>query len=390
MCTQAIDPGASRSALTSEDTSRTSRSPANFFNFPFTGSAWLAHGSPLHGDQFPNLMALFFGVRFCSRYRAFLSDSFDALLPSATPWMLPSPLSRVSYSLCLFTPHWAASNALRRNRRIAFCLLHWLPLPQHLCLSAPTWSACPGLLRVYTPPHRWKPFGAGQKDCFVRKQLLLPPRQRVAWRASPSFGVLRVRRPPPPSGYLCLCSPSLTPLCLSGPLFSQCALRLPLFCLSPSPNAPSACLFPLGLFFLVLHLPPVLLSCRLPLRGSLPQFFLFRVSFPFLYPPPCMNAEHNNSTVSAAHLLSLFLWPPRPRRAFPAPIRPHRGGRHFTVLLPLNSPRPAPVCHRAPHTRTAPYGSSPVPCALCCSSLCHVCMLLTHTRRSATTRSSFP
>ena len=53
-CTQAIDPGISRSTLTPADTSRPSRSSGHFPNFPWPGFPWLAHGSPLHGDWFPN------------------------------------------------------------------------------------------------------------------------------------------------------------------------------------------------------------------------------------------------------------------------------------------------------------------------------------------------
>ena len=40
------------------DTSRPSRSSGHFPDFPWPGSPWLAHGSPLHGDQFPNPMGL--------------------------------------------------------------------------------------------------------------------------------------------------------------------------------------------------------------------------------------------------------------------------------------------------------------------------------------------
>ena len=52
-CTQAIDPGISRSTLTPADTSRPSRSSGHFPEFPWSGSSWLAHGSPLLGVFFP-------------------------------------------------------------------------------------------------------------------------------------------------------------------------------------------------------------------------------------------------------------------------------------------------------------------------------------------------
>ena len=61
-CTQAIDPGFSRSTLTPADTSRPSRSSGHFPDFPWPGSPWSAHGSPLHGDWFPNPMGLLLGA----------------------------------------------------------------------------------------------------------------------------------------------------------------------------------------------------------------------------------------------------------------------------------------------------------------------------------------
>ena len=61
-CTQAIDPGISRSTLTPADTSRPSRSSGHFPDFPWPGSPWLAHGSPLHGDWFPNPRGLLLGA----------------------------------------------------------------------------------------------------------------------------------------------------------------------------------------------------------------------------------------------------------------------------------------------------------------------------------------
>ena len=61
-CTQAIDPGISMSTLTTADTSRPSRSSGHFPDFPWPGSPWLAHGSPLHGDWFPNPMGLLLGA----------------------------------------------------------------------------------------------------------------------------------------------------------------------------------------------------------------------------------------------------------------------------------------------------------------------------------------
>ena len=61
-CTQAIDPGISRSTLTPADTSRPSRSSGYFPDFQWSGSPWLAHGSPLHGNWFPNPTGLLLGA----------------------------------------------------------------------------------------------------------------------------------------------------------------------------------------------------------------------------------------------------------------------------------------------------------------------------------------
>ena len=63
-CTQAIDPRISRSTLTPADTTRLSWSSGHLSDFPWPGSPWLADGSPLHGDWFPNPMGLLYGV-FC-------------------------------------------------------------------------------------------------------------------------------------------------------------------------------------------------------------------------------------------------------------------------------------------------------------------------------------
>ena len=98
-CTQAIDPGISRSTLTSADTSRPSRSSGHFPDFPWPGSPWFAHGSPLHGDWFPNPTGLLlgaFGLPALPMSHSPLPHSgtgpFPALCgPSHTPFPAPSP-----------------------------------------------------------------------------------------------------------------------------------------------------------------------------------------------------------------------------------------------------------------------------------------------------------
>ena len=130
-CTQAIDLGGSRSTLTPADTSRPSRSSGHFPDFPWSGSPWLAHGSPLHGDRFPNPMRLLLGA-------------FG--LP-AHP-MSHSPL-----------PHPGTG---------PFSAFHGLPTPSGPCATVATRPSSPRPLvtssRVYTSPGRLQPCGAGPLD----------------------------------------------------------------------------------------------------------------------------------------------------------------------------------------------------------------------------------
>ena len=146
-CTQAIDPGISRSTLTPGDTSHPSRSSGHFPDFPWSGSPWLAHGSPLHGDWFPNPMGLLLGA-FGLR---------------ALP-MSHSPL-----------PHPGTS---------PFPASHGLPSPSGRCVALATRPSPPRPLvtssRVYTPPGRLLPCGAGpleplpSGDRFVRLARVAP------------------------------------------------------------------------------------------------------------------------------------------------------------------------------------------------------------------------
>ena len=114
-CTQAIDPGISRSTLTPADTSRPSRSSGHFPDFPWSGSPWSAHGSPLHGNWFPNPTGLLlgaFGLPFpfhvpflyaTSRHRPVPSVPWTPYPvgplcgPSHTPFSVPSPCPIIPY-----------------------------------------------------------------------------------------------------------------------------------------------------------------------------------------------------------------------------------------------------------------------------------------------------
>ena len=158
-CTQAIDPGISRSTLTPADTSRPSRSS----DFPWSGSPRLAHSSPLHGDWFPNPMGLLLGA-----------------------FGLPAhPMSHSSL------PHPGTG---------PFPVSHGLPTPSGCCVALATRPSPPRPLvpssRVYTPPGLLQPCGAGplgsfpSGDRFVRLA-------RVASFPPPSLSAVPRPRPNP-------------------------------------------------------------------------------------------------------------------------------------------------------------------------------------------------
>ena len=180
-CTQAIDPGFSRSTLIPADTSRPSRSSGHFPDFSWSGSPWLAHGSPLHGDCFPNPMRLLLGA-------------FG--LPALPMSHFPLPHS--------VTGPFPAS--------------HGLPTPSGRCVALATRPSPPRPLvpssRVYTPPGCLLPCGAGpleplpSGDRFVRLARVTPfpppslfpvPRPRpnpLGCRAASSHPSSRVYTPP--------------------------------------------------------------------------------------------------------------------------------------------------------------------------------------------------
>ena len=162
-CTQAIDPGFSRSTLTPVDTSQPSWSSGHFPDSPWSGSPWLAHGSPLHGGWFPNPMGLLLGAFGLPAHP--ISHS-----PLPHPGTGPFPAS------------------------------HGLPTPSGRCVALATRPSPPRPLvppcRVYTPPGRLLPCGAGpleplpSGDRFVRLA-------RVAPSPPPSLSPVPQHRPNP-------------------------------------------------------------------------------------------------------------------------------------------------------------------------------------------------
>ena len=180
-CTQAIDPGFSRSTLTPADTSRPSQSSGHSPDFPWSGPPWLAHGSPLHGDWLPDPMGLLLGA-----------------------FGLPAlPMSHFSL------PHHGTA---------PFPVSHGLPTPSGRCVALAARPSRPRPLvpssRVYTPPGRLLHCGARPLEllpsgdshvCLARVPLFPPPslspvpRPRpnpLGCRAAPSHPSSRVYTPP--------------------------------------------------------------------------------------------------------------------------------------------------------------------------------------------------
>ena len=191
-CTQAIDPGFSRSTLTPADTSRPSRSSGHFHDFPWSGSPWLAHGSPLHGDWFPNPMGLLLGA-----------------------FGLPAhPMSHSSL------PHPGTG---------PFPASRGLPTPSGRCVALATRPFPPRPLvpssRVSTPPGRLLPCGAGPLEplpsgdrfvCLARVAPFPPPSLSPVPRPRPNpLGCRAAPSHPSPRVYT---HPGRKQPCGAGPL----------------------------------------------------------------------------------------------------------------------------------------------------------------------------
>ena len=100
-CTEAFDPGASGSMLTHADTALLSRNSGHFLDFPWPRSPWLAHGSPLHGDQFSDPMGLLHGAS-CAPSTVLACSARIALrppIPVRLILFLPRPLRLASQRL---------------------------------------------------------------------------------------------------------------------------------------------------------------------------------------------------------------------------------------------------------------------------------------------------
>ena len=342
-CTQAIDPGISRSTLTPADTSRPSRSSGHFPDFPWSGSPWLAHGSPLHGDWFPNPTGLLL--------RAFGLPSHPmSLSPLPHPGTGPFPASR------------------------------GLPIPSNRCVAlagrpSPSRPLFPSS-RVYTPPGRQQPCGAGPLDLrpsgdrFVRLARVAPspppplspvprPLPNPPGRgAAPSRPSSRVYTPP---GRQQPCGAGPLDPHPSGDRFVRLARVAPLPPPPPTPVPPPMLSLspvavawpqPRALFFFF--------SCPLfGVVGCHSRFFFFfftLCAFSPWFPPPCMHAQQHCFAICLSSVrCSLPVPPPsggaalggpRPCQVGAPPSRPCllclRGS--YASFSPLHPPLPSVSC----------------------------------------------
>ena len=154
-CTQAIDWGASGSTLTPADTSRPSHSPGHFPDFPWSGSPWLPHGSPLHGDRFiqshravalpflsPDLPCSFLIATLRLPVPAHLIPVFHSPVSVVRPLPhpFPSPITSSHSSFRSYTPRgrqqpFGAGHWILIHPGTVWCSLHWalLSRPPYLC-----------------------------------------------------------------------------------------------------------------------------------------------------------------------------------------------------------------------------------------------------------------
>ena len=227
-CTQALDLGISRSTSSPANTSRMSRSSGRFPDFPWSGSPWLVHCSRLHGNWFPYLTGLLLGAFGFPAHP--MSHSH---MPH--PVTGPFPASR---GLCT-PPSCCAALATGHS------------------LSRPLFPSS----RVYTPPGRQQPCGAGpldplpSGDRFVRlpqvapfsppplSQVPHPPPVPLGCCAAPSHPSSRVYTPP---GRQQPCGTSPLDPHPVGDRFVRLAQVAPLPPLSPSLVPPGSRPSPLG------------------------------------------------------------------------------------------------------------------------------------------------
>ena len=337
-CTQAIDPGISRSTLTPADTSRPSRSSGHFPDFTWPGSPWLAHGSPLHGDWFPNPMGLLLGA-----------FNLPALPMSHSPLLHPlnRPVPSVPWTPYPFGP---------------------LCGPSHT--PFPALSSCPSIPCLYptrSPATLWRwPTGASSFQAPFRAPSTgrslpapVPFACAAALASSPGLSC-----GPIPSLIPCLypIGPPATPW--RGPTGSSSIrgpFRAPSTGRSPPSPAPLSCAVSLAVLVtwgcgVALATRPFLSRLLVVLSAFVSPFLILFSAFCFFFfffswfPPPCMHAQHHCIAISflfGAHVQSL-----RHPVALPLAV-PGRAGRpshsarvavQVSALSPLYPPLPSVLC----------------------------------------------
>ena len=319
----------SRSILTPADTSQPSWSSGHFPDFPWSGSPWLAHGSPLHGDWFANSTGLLLGV-ICHR-------SFPDLLPRDVPF--PFATSRHRSGPTPRVPSFPV-------------LLSLLGGPSHTLFLVPSPFPIPHpvfipLRAASNPVARapWILIHPGTFSCALQGSL--PSRPLVfGWFVSfwnllgallpgPAFLSQGTRAYSPPGHLLCF-SPCralpvaphlhsvLLPVLLLPVRFLLCVLQ--------------RCILDLFGFFGFFLFCFSFVFCGLP-PSSFPlwvlpcSFLPLARLFVFFYPPPCMQTQQHSTGHRITAPVGVCLRSPRPRGACPWAVP---GQARWALLPPVS------------------------------------------------------
>ena len=198
-CTQAIDLGTSGSIFTPADTSRPSRSSGHFPDFPWSGSPWLAHASPPHGNWFRNPTGLLLSILRLPSPPG--SRPRDVPLPCATFRHPSRPIPRVP---CL----------------PSLLVLSCVPSPTPCSVSSPS-PFIPSLYPTGPPATLWRvpTVSSSIRGTFLAPSTGRPLPAPVPFPCATSH---QPSRPPPRVLRLLillglLCGPSHTPFSVTSP-----------------------------------------------------------------------------------------------------------------------------------------------------------------------------
>ena len=309
--------------------------------------------------------------------------------------------------------------------RVPHCMATGFPVPQvcclvfavllslSLCFRRPGMSVSPlphpangpvpiplPSSRVYTPPGRQQPHGAGPMDPhpsgdpFVRP--IPPPCDWVVCVLLETLGTLlsgpapichpitRAYTPPGRLHPMCILHPAAYyPVALARGSIT-CLLRKFFLSIVPLPFRSVLCVLWRGIdfFFSVFFCAP---------RGPLPPPFSSAcpvLCFPVwavfrFYPPPCMHARQHCTVHRVTAPLCVCLWSSHQRGACPLAVPGHASLAPLCrVLVHLTLSSPLLVLPPSPVSRPSPYCSSPAQCALRCSSPRQGCISRALTRFS--------